>query len=626
MKIRKQSVLFTVALVLLSFWCTASKADSLKELLTLEISDDERVDILHDLVLEYVQVNPDSALLFAQEAITISEGLDDVKRHSRSFRRLGYSSYVSRNFDLLKSSMLDYIAYAEKTDQPKEIAASYRNLSKIGEETKQPDSSLYYLDKCLEVLAVHPDTFTLIDVYLSKGLTYSYKGYYQLSLESLLEGLRLSQSLDPPYKEGYFNMNLGLVSYKVDRLDDCEKYKIEAIKNFKNSGNLRGLTRSQSNLGILLSDMEKFEASDEMLKKAIENTVPTKMTEVAMFAHIQLARNAQMTENYGYAYECIDKAEEYANDIGADFTQGTISRMKAMIEIERNNLSAARNHMTEAVEFINSFREPLEEAEVYYEMSKIMSGLDMHEEALKYTLLGNDLRDSTYTLQKEQQYEELNLIYETEKKNAEILVLNKNVELGQIRQQRLWGGIGLISLLGLTIILGQRRVRKREKIIASQEKEIEVEKRERAEEQLEFKKKELTAKVLQLAGKNEFLQSIEQELVQLKSTVDDSINKAIRKLTRMINIDSSDDEEWERFSQEFSSIHSGFQEKMKEKYGSFSNTEWRLIALLKMNLSSKDIANILRISPDGVKKARYRLRKKLDLPSEVDIQDFLMGL
>ena len=93
----------------------------------------------------------------------------------------------------------------------------------------------------------------------------------------------------------------------------------------------------------------------------------------------------------------------------------------------------------------------------------------------------------------------------------------------------------------------------------------------------------------------------------------------------MIHSDSLDDKEWDQFGKEFSSIHQEFLDRLKSQYGDFSKNDLRLIALLKMNLSSKDIANTLRISPDGVKKARYRLRKKLDLESSVDIQDFLLS-
>ena len=68
----------------------------------------------------------------------------------------------------------------------------------------------------------------------------------------------------------------------------------------------------------------------------------------------------------------------------------------------------------------------------------------------------------------------------------------------------------------------------------------------------------------------------------------------------MINYDSTDDQEWEQFSNEFSSIHNSFLVRLKEQYGKFSKSEMRLISLMKMNLSSKEIANTLRISDDGV--------------------------
>ena len=150
-------------------------------------------------------------------------------------------------------------------------------------------------------------------------------------------------------------------------------------------------------------------------------------------------------------------------------------------------------------------------------------------------------------------------------------------------------------------------------------------KRESVEKELEYKKKELTAKALQLASKNDFLQSLEQEIGTLQSSIDGAVGKTTQRISRMINNDQLDDTEWDQFGKEFSSIHQAFMDELKAQYGDFSNTEWRLISLMKMNLSSKDIANILRISPDGVKKARYRLRKKMDLASEVDIQDYLIS-
>jgi DNA-binding CsgD family transcriptional regulator len=128
-----------------------------------------------------------------------------------------------------------------------------------------------------------------------------------------------------------------------------------------------------------------------------------------------------------------------------------------------------------------------------------------------------------------------------------------------------------------------------------------------------------------LARKNEFLGTIENEVSFLKSNVDSSVEKASNRIKRLITHDIADEKQWEQFSSEFSGVHQGFIDKLVAQYGEFSKSEVRLISLLKMNLTSKDIADTLNISDEGIKKARYRLRKKLNLDSESDLQSFLLS-
>jgi DNA-binding CsgD family transcriptional regulator len=98
-------------------------------------------------------------------------------------------------------------------------------------------------------------------------------------------------------------------------------------------------------------------------------------------------------------------------------------------------------------------------------------------------------------------------------------------------------------------------------------------------------------------------------------------SRLIRKLDQAI----SDDEMWDHFTQEFIAVHPVFFQRISRRERSFSKAELRLIALTKMNLSSKDIANVLHISDEGVKKARQRLRKKLELDTETNLQEYLLN-
>jgi site-specific DNA-cytosine methylase len=184
-------------------------------------------------------------------------------------------------------------------------------------------------------------------------------------------------------------------------------------------------------------------------------------------------------------------------------------------------------------------------------------------------------------------------------------------------------GVILILMIAAAIIFGMSQKRKREVSVAEQERIIEAEKLRDAHLELEFKQKVLTTKIIQLARKNKFLGSLETEVERLKLNVDDTVKKTSNKITTLIKRDTQDNELWEQFSSEFSSLNQGFFERIIDKHGSFSKSEIRLISLLKMNISSKDIADTLNITDEGIKKAHYRLRKNLS--SESDIQGYLLS-
>ncbi len=66
-------------------------------------------------------------------------------------------------------------------------------------------------------------------------------------------------------------------------------------------------------------------------------------------------------------------------------------------------------------------------------------------------------------------------------------------------------------------------------------------------------------------------------------------------------------------------VHPEFFTEIQSRFPQLSASDLRMLALLKLNLNSKEIAGILNISPDSVKKSRYRLRKKMELPEEENI-------
>lgn len=149
---------------------------------------------------------------------------------------------------------------------------------------------------------------------------------------------------------------------------------------------------------------------------------------------------------------------------------------------------------------------------------------------------------------------------------------------------------------------------------------------ENLSEELEQKSKELASFSLQLIQKNQVLTELKSELKGIMRNADSSVNKKFRSLVALIDYSFSIEKEWQRFRQVFDSVHQAFYEKLDERHPSLSPAERKLAALMKLQLSSKEMADVLGISQDSLKTARHRLRKKLELAADTNLQQYFSTL
>ena len=97
-------------------------------------------------------------------------------------------------------------------------------------------------------------------------------------------------------------------------------------------------------------------------------------------------------------------------------------------------------------------------------------------------------------------------------------------------------------------------------------------------------------------------------------------------MNRIIQKGQIQERDWSDFNTYFESINKNFYSRLKSISPDISANDLKLCAMIKMNLSIKEMAGILNISPDSVKTARYRLRKKLQLLTEDNLNDFILNL
>jgi DNA-binding CsgD family transcriptional regulator len=160
------------------------------------------------------------------------------------------------------------------------------------------------------------------------------------------------------------------------------------------------------------------------------------------------------------------------------------------------------------------------------------------------------------------------------------------------------------------------------------EKEVMKLKNEKLESEIEFKNTELASTAMHLVQKEEFLLKIKEELHHLNNSngKEKADGAELKKILRILSEEEKLNEEWEQFSVHFDKVHGDFLVRLKEKYPTLKPHELKLCAYLRMNLSSKEIARLMSISVRGVEISRYRLRKKLEIPTETNLFQFLFDL
>lgn len=159
------------------------------------------------------------------------------------------------------------------------------------------------------------------------------------------------------------------------------------------------------------------------------------------------------------------------------------------------------------------------------------------------------------------------------------------------------------------------------------EKELVKLRNEKLEAEIQHKNTELATTAMHLVQKGEVLGKIKEQMLKLKKNPDaQKDSDDVKKILRSISDEDKLDEQWEQFSIHFDKVHSDFLVALKNKYPTLSANELKLCAYLKMNLSTKEIAKLMNISVRGVEISRYRLRKKLGIPTEVNLFDFLFEI
>ena len=559
--------------------------------------------------------------------------------HAQSSIDSLYQSYLINQADSSKVKAYDKVyrqmLYEDRTvaataaDSIQAIAERTKDINHLALATNRKGSLEFLSANFNEALELYEESY---DLYVSQnnekeasGILiniancYGELGDLETCLSTHLKSLSIQEKLG--IRGNALATNLTNIAVLYADLKDPKEALIwgrRARKIFEEMNDSLAISEVDFNIAINLYDVDSVDASQSILNRLEEYHRRTKhpymLTDVLFESGKNQYRKGNFELSERYLLEGLQIAQAYDDQDVYGIAYNKLFELYMAME----KLKEAEKYALLSYEFTQAQGKSLELLVDIDNLSKFYEDFGAYKKAVRYHKEYRVLNDSILGIEKLNALNELKTKYETEKKQQEILFLKEKAKRTQLEKRALYAGIlGLIAfIIGIIYLLRQRILRARlEKEKAQQELTFN-------QRELELKKKELVAYTLQLAHKNEFLENIKANVEDLERIKDDG--KSRQRIVNAININQNDNESWEGFRERFLAVHTDFESTIKSKFPTVTSNDLRLMALLKMNLSSKEIASMLNISSEGIKKARYRLRKKLNLTQEDSLESLIM--
>jgi tetratricopeptide (TPR) repeat protein len=578
-------------MVFTAYGNTQSRQDSLFKALTKTKDIEQRVQIYISLAELVKARSPDSCIHFINEARKNFWQINSFPYLGKIYEIRGDISRLKINYDeatrLYKIAIFCYRKQGERKKQLKMlnlIGSIYATIDNI------PEAFSYYL-KGREVAGELNDTDMLAKINNNLGRIYIASKNYITGIEYYKKALAVFEKEGDSFKKATVYMNLGNAFNHIGKVDSSRGYLQKAITIFRSIKNRPYLGTCLGLYSYSILEEKRYAEALDFLNQGLN-----------------IAENPISGEN-------IIESKLMLSDIL--FLMGLTYYDMGNYKLSRKYLFSCY-HLSDSIGLLERIGNTAEYLSKSYERTGQL------DSSLYFFRLFKQKSDSLMTIQSINvvKLAEAQMAYEKEIKEKK-MQLSYNSSL-QKRNLIIFIGIGAILITLVIILILRLRIANQKKKHEEIEKKHAILEKQASDLKLESQNKELTLNVMNLIRKNELMLELSNRLIQIReATKDERTGSEVLQLVNSME-KSTDRNVWEEFELRFKQVHNNYYERLLEKFPDLTPNELKLCALLKLNLTTKDICELSGQRPATLDVARYRLRKKLGISnSQISLVTFL---
>lgn len=602
--------------------------DSIKKRVQREKNDTKKVDLLIQLAVSFNRKDTDSVIHYANQALKKAQEIKYNAGVADAYSSLAKAHFTQSNYDMATELSSNAINYYEKTKGVGEkIGNCYRLLAAIYIEEKRSEEALKYLLKAKDLYDGLDLKNKEVKMYALNEIAYLYleMDNYVMSMKYLNKSLAIAekenQSATLALADCYFI--LGTISTRQKNNTQAIEYFNLAKDVYTNQQDALGVATSNSKIGINHYNNRAYTTAITFLEKAKEQSAEISYNFGLMENLIYLGKSYTKLNNLETGLLFLNEADSIAKKHKILTSETVMAESDLALKKQEYPyaITLIENHLSTNRKTIS----PKAKIDLYNNLSDAYKGNKNFEKSLnaKNSLL--QIQDSIYNIQKVIQVNVLQAEFDYNKVKNDLRNKESELQISEekSRSSRLIYMLLAIAAISLFIISTLVYFRRKEAWKIKQE--LNATKQLQSDSEITFKNKQITDFALHISEKNDLLTSI-KEKIKLISLTEKTKNTNLNDLILFLNNNIEQNKEKIAIYSIADNTKDAFYHKLSDLYPQLSVKEKRVAAFVRLNLTSKQIAIQQSISISSIDNYRYNLRKKMTVPKEVSLSDFLKNI
>ncbi len=581
-----------------------------------ERSPAKRIELLLQACREIQYERPDEAMEYAREAQRVAKSAKLREREIHAMRMVGICLYAKHDFAGAYEVFQRTLPLYRKLGDASGTARALQNMGLALKGLGRYEEGLAAFRKAETILRSQGDEAILTPLLLNIGSTYAVLDQAAEALKAYVECLTIADRRDDNVMKARAIGNIADVYVDIGDDEKAIEWSHRSLELHRANKDMMGVGLTLGNLGRVYRATEQLDTALGYYTESLAVLSDLKDDDGKARAMLLLGQLYLAKRSYAQATEFAQRALEIFK-----ITQDVDREVSCLVTLseaayKRKRANEARAHAKQAV----TRAKHTDNYSRHIDIECLLAELAIQDE--KWTIAVRHLRDAIALAEKHQVFRIActahNLLATVYERTGELDKALKHSRRAHEMHLRSEDRVHARHSQALQLRLDVERSEREHTVVRLQN--------ERLHYELEARTRELNISAVSVAQKNDLIAFVESDVQRTLKAPPTTRTTLLQEILRRLDMYRRTGDDWRKLTDQLKDVHEGFLKALTEKCPSLTGSELKIASLLKLNLSSKEIANILTLGPQSVDIVRHRIRKKLGLAPSESLSTYLQKI